>query len=88
MLGGHYDDDDDGERDGVCGNVDNDEQDHLVPGGHDDDDDGGQCGGGGDVDNDEQDHLVPGGHEKTAPRLFVAVHSRYLFLSLLLSLSK
>ena len=45
-------------------------------------------GGGGDVDNDEQDHLVPGGHENTAPRLFVAVHSRYLFLSLMLSSSK
>ena len=30
-LGGHNDDDDDGERGGGCGNVDNDEQDHLVP---------------------------------------------------------
>ena len=30
-------------------------------------------------DEDEaQVHLVPGGQEKTAPRLFVAVHSRYL----------
>lgn len=84
MLGGHNDDDDDGERGFGCGNVDNDEQDQLLPAGQDDDDDG----GGGDVDNDEQDNLVPGGHEKTAPRLFVAVQSRYLFLSLMLSSSK
>ena len=62
----------------------------VVLGGHnDDDDDDGERGGGcGNVDNDEQDHLVPGGHENTAPRLFVAVHSRYLFLSLMLSSSK
>ena len=59
-----------------------------MAGGHDDDDDDGGGGGGDDVDNDEQDHLVPGGHEKTAPRLFVAVHSRYLFLSMMLSSSK